>query len=161
MSGGWGDGATTSTNTNSFTVRAPGGARCITATNLVGAFLASGATAWAALSDSNAKTGIEPVQPREILKKVAALPVTSWRYKHDPQRRYIGPMAQDFHEAFGLGADDRTINTLDTDGVTLAAIQGLVEELKERDAQIEALKAGFEAELSEIREQLNRRPPAP
>ena len=125
---GWTNTAIASTNSNSFTVRAPGGARFITATNLVGAILASGATAWAVLSDSNAKTAVEPLQPREILKKVAALPVTSWRYKHDPQRRYIGPMAQDFHEAFGLGADAKTISALDTDGVTLAAIQGLVEE---------------------------------
>lgn len=154
---GWSDGVTASTNHNSFTVRAPGGARFITATNLVGAILASGATSWAALSDSNAKTAVEPVQPREILKKVAALPVTSWRYKHDPQRRYIGPMAQDFHQAFGLGADDKTISTLDTDGVTLAAIQGLVEELKDRDARIEKL----EARLQEMSEKLNLLPPPP
>ncbi len=148
---------TTSTNTNSFTVRAPGGARFITATNLVGASLAPGATAWAVLSDSNAKMGVAPVAPREILAKVAALPVTSWSYKHDPQRRYIGPMAQDFHAAFGLGSDDKTITTLDTDGVTLAAIQGLVEELSRRDAKI----AELEAALQHINERLDRLPPAP
>jgi hypothetical protein len=157
-------GTTTSTNNNSFTVRSPGGARFITATNLVGVVLASGATAWAALSDSNAKTDIEPVDAREVLKKVAALPVTSWHYKHDLKRRYIGPMAQDFHAAFGLGSDDKTITTLDTDGVTLAAIQGLVEELKERDArisQLEAKDAKRDAEMRELREQVSRLPPAP
>jgi hypothetical protein len=62
-------------------------------------------------------------------------------------RRYIGPMAQDFHAAFGLGYDDKHISTLDTDGVTLSAIKGLVEEIRdqdhalaERERQIEALE---------------------
>lgn len=36
-----------------------------------------------------------------------------------------GPIAQDFHAAFGPGIDDRHIVTVDTDGVALAAIQGL------------------------------------
>ena len=33
-------------------------------------------------------------------------------------------MAQDFHAAFGVGADDKRISTVDTDGVALAALQG-------------------------------------
>ena len=158
----WSSGGTTaSTNTNSFTVRATGGARFITATNLVGAILESGATAWAVLSDSNAKTSVEAVEPREILAKLAALPVTSWSYKHDPQRRYIGPMAQDFHAAFGLGNNDTTITTLDTDGVTLAAIQGLVQELGVQLSQRDAKIAELEAKLQRIDEKLEGLPPAP
>jgi hypothetical protein len=155
----WGgaDVATTSTNSQSFTVRSPGGARFLTATSIVGVILAPNATAWAALSDSNAKTDIQPVDAREVLRKVAALPVTSWHYKHDLQRRYIGPMAQDFHAAFGLGSDDKTITTLDTDGVTLAAIQGLMEELHERDAKI----AKLEDALRQVNERLDKLPPAP
>ena len=39
--------------------------------------------------------------------------------------RHIGPVAQDFRAAFDLGADDKTIATVDADGVALAAIQGL------------------------------------
>ncbi len=156
----WGGalGATTSTNAGSFTARAPGGVRFIsTASGETGVILAASATAWAVLSDSNAKTGVHPINPRQILAKVAALPVTAWDYKHDPGRTYIGPMAQDFHAAFGLGADDKTINSMDADGVTLAAIQGLVEELKERDAEI----AEMRAELREVRQRLNSLPPAP
>jgi hypothetical protein len=167
---GWSGGDTTSTIANSFTVRASGGVRFLstTTTNLVGASLGSGSTAWAALSDSNAKTDIEPVNTREVLQKVAALPVTSWHYKHDLKRRYIGPMAQDFHAAFGLGGDDdKTITTLDTDGVTLAAIQGLVEELKERDARIAELESKaarvdrLELEVEKIRQQIANMPPSP
>ena len=38
----------------------------------------------------------------------------------------MGPMAQDFFAAFGLGDSDKHITTVDADGVALAAIRGLV-----------------------------------
>ena len=37
--------------------------------------------------------------------------------------RHIGPMAQDFHAVFGVGADEKAIATLDESGVVLAAIR--------------------------------------
>jgi hypothetical protein len=43
----------------------------------------------------------------------------------------MGPMAQDFYTAFGLGEDDRHITTVDADGVALAAIQALYHAFKE------------------------------
>jgi hypothetical protein len=148
---------TVSTNPMSYTARAPGGFRLLTGTNnSSGAFLPANGSSWAALSDSNAKTDVRPVDYRGILAKVAALPVTQWHYKHDPKRSYVGPMAQDFHAAFGLGSSDKTIGTLDSDGVMYAAIQGLVEELKDRDAKISELKAKMEA----MEERLNSLPPA-
>jgi hypothetical protein len=56
----------------------------------------------------------------------------------------MGPMAQDFYAAFGLGGSETTITTIDPDGVSLAAIQGLnqklEEKLKEKGAEIELLK---------------------
>ena len=58
-------------------------------------------------------------------------------------------MAQDFHAAFGLGADDKHIATVDADGVALAAIQGLNEKLKEKDAKIEAMEKRL-ADLEEL-----------
>ena len=140
-----------------FTVRAEGGVRFYTGhgTN-TGVFLADNGTQWETLSDSNAKTDFAQINKREVLAKVAALPVTAWHYKHDPKRSYVGPMAQDFHAAFGLGSSDKTIGTLDSDGVMYAAIQGLVEELKDRDAKISELKAKMEA----MEERLNSLPPA-
>jgi len=147
-----------------FVARAPGGVRFLTSSGSTGAELPPGATAWAPLSDRNAKTAITPIDHRETLRKVAALPVTQWRYKHDPKRRYIGPMAQDFHTTFGLGHDDKHISTLDTDGVALAAIQGLIAELRERQersaAQAKRL-AELETELHALREEVRGNlPPA-
>jgi hypothetical protein len=150
--GGSPDVDTVSSNAGTFTVRAPGGAKFLSSTdNSTGPVLQPNATDWAAVSDSNLKTGITAVNHREVLAKLADLPISSWRYKHDPDRRYIGPMAQDFHATFGLGFDDKHISTLDTDGVTLSAIKGLVEEIREqdevldaRDRQIQALESAIE-----------------
>lgn len=106
----------------------------------LGAQLGPGATAWSALSDRNAKENFEPVDTAAILHKVAGLPLTEWNYKDDPaRRRYIGPVAQDFHAAFGLG-NDRMICTLDTDGVSLAAIQGLYRENQDLKKRVETLE---------------------
>lgn len=91
-------------------------------------------------SDRNLKEKFTPVNPRDILDRVAGLPISSWNYKTDGQARHIGPMAQDFHAAFNTGADDKHIATVDEEGVALAAIQGLNEKLKEKDAQINALE---------------------
>lgn len=154
---------TTSFADNTFTVRCEGGARFYTANGTaVGPRLAAGGSDWVANSDSNLKTKVTAVDARAILSKLSQLPVTEWQYKHNPDRRYIGPMAQDFHAMFGLGDDDKGIGTLDSDGVMYAAIQGLVEELKERDKTIEELKAQnaeVQSALRAIREQLSHLPP--
>ena len=90
-------------------------------------------------SDRNAKEQFQPVNGREVLEKVSALPISEWQYKTQAGR-HIGPMAQDFHAAFGTGQDDRHITTVDADGVALAAIQGLneklVEAVRDRDRRI-------------------------
>ncbi len=156
---------TVSTNNYSFTVRARGGARFITTTNtdfsdtniVNGVQLLPNETAWTVLSDRATKTNFAAIDKREVLAKLASLPVSSWSYKHDPARRYIGPTAQDFLGAFHLGHNDKGINTLDADGVAFAAIQGLVEELQTRDARIERL----ENDLKEIRRELGNLPPSP
>jgi Chaperone of endosialidase len=90
-------------------------------------------------SDRNAKDGIEPVVPDEVLDRVAALPISTWHFKDDRSGvRHLGPMAQDFAAAFGLGADDRHIAPTDVAGVALAAIQALQ---KEKEREIAALRA--------------------
>ncbi|HEY5914026.1 MAG TPA: tail fiber domain-containing protein [Verrucomicrobiae bacterium] len=102
-------------------------------------------------SDRNAKENFEAIRSREILDKVAALPITRWNFKKHPDQQHIGPIAQDFHAAFGLGGDDTRISTLDADGVALAAIQGLNEVLKEKDTRIERL----EQDVAELRTMLS------
>ena len=69
----------------------------------------------------------------------------------------IGPMAQDFKAAFYPGRDDKSITTLEYDGVELAAIQGLNQKLNEKDAEIQALKQSV-AELKETLTHLKQNP---
>jgi hypothetical protein len=92
-------------------------------------------------SDRHAKENFAHINPAEVLEKVAALPICRWNFKQDPNVEHVGPMAQDFHAAFGLGADDKHIATVDADGVALAAIQGLNEKLEEKTARIAELEA--------------------
>jgi hypothetical protein len=98
------------------------------------------ATAFRHSSDRNLKENITALNPREILDKVAALGVTRWNFKGDTTTPHVGPMAQDFHAAFGLGSDDRHIASVDAEGVALSAIKGLDEVVKEQRREIELLE---------------------
>ncbi len=99
-------------------------------------------------SDRNAKEQFKPVNARDVLDKVARLPISEWQYKTQSDARHIGPMAQDFRGAFALGRDDKHITSVDADGVALAAIQGLNEKFDEqtrlKDARIQQLEATVE-----------------
>lgn len=123
------------------------------------------ATAFVNTSDRNAKENFAPVSAREVLDKVAALPISTWNYKEMHDGRHMGPMAQDFYAAFHLGGSEKTITTVDPDGVALAAIQGLNEKVEsavhkseERIRELEAenaeLKRRLEAENAEVKRRL-------
>lgn len=99
---------------------------------------------WINASDRDAKEHFAPVESREVLAKVAALPISRWSYKESDGSTHLGPVAQDFHQAFGLGVDDKSIATVDADGVALAAIQGLNQVVKEKEAEIRELRARLE-----------------
>ena len=87
---------------------------------------------------------------REVLQKVAALPVQTWNYKTQPKSiRHIGPMAQDFSAAFHCGETNTGITTIDADGVALAAIQGLNQKLEEKELRVKALEEKV-AELQKV-----------
>jgi hypothetical protein len=102
-------------------------------------------TTWVNGSDRNAKEDFAAVDAEEILARVAALPIQSWSYKAQPGDKHVGPMAQDFHAAFGLnGSDDKHISTVDESGVALAAIQGLNQKLEAARAENADLRARLE-----------------
>src|SRR5262249_15608457 len=66
------------------------------------------------VSDRHAKHDIVPIDPEQVLERVAGLPISAWSYnEQDPTARHIGPMAQDFHAAFDVGTSDRCIPTVD------------------------------------------------
>ena len=116
-----------------------------------GVQLAIGAGAWSTLSDRNLKTDIEAILPLDVLERLVAMPIQQWRYIGQPgEVQHIGPMAQDFAAAFGVGENDTTISTVDADGVALAAIQGLNQKLETELAQSRAENAGLQAQLQQL-----------
>ncbi|HEY6507710.1 MAG TPA: tail fiber domain-containing protein, partial [Vicinamibacterales bacterium] len=67
--------------------------------------------------------------------------ISTWQYKSDPESvRHMGPMAQDFQQAFGLGDSDRWYHTVDGHGVALASIQALAKLAAEQREHLEALR---------------------
>lgn len=136
-----------STAANVFFARCTGGVKFVTAIDFfgddaAGVKVAAGGTSWSAVCDRNAKKNFKPVDTVAVLNKLAAIPVEQWNYKweSDTNTPNIGPMAQDFKAAFFPGRDDKSISTLEFDGVELAAIQGLNEKLKAKDLEIQELK---------------------
>ncbi len=95
-------------------------------------------------SDRNTKQGFTKVSPSDILEKVVQLPISEWSYNVESTTRHIGPMAQDFHAAFNLGADDKHIAPIDESGVAFAAIQALNRKVEERDEHIRQLEQRLE-----------------
>ena len=61
----------------------------------------------------------------------------------------MGPMAQDFKAAFGLGASDCTILQVDADGVAFAAIQALYQRLQALEAKNRRLEERLESMAGE------------
>jgi hypothetical protein len=146
-----------STNANSVTMRAAGGYRLFANSGATaGVYLAPGGGSWTSLSDRHAKENLGAVNAQAVLAKVAALPLSTWNYKsQEAAIRHIGPMAQDFAAAFGVGETDTGISTVDADGVALAAIQGLNQKLEEKNAAIEKQVAELKALVRSLAEKVN------
>jgi hypothetical protein len=138
-----------STVANQFSARTTGGARFVTGIDgsgnaTAGVQVAAGGGSWSSISDRNLKENYSPVDAETLLGKLACIPITTWNYKsQDDSIRHIGPTAQDFYAAFGVGEDEEHITAIDGDGVALAAIQQLSktqQELKEKVRRIEQLE---------------------
>jgi hypothetical protein len=138
---------------NRFVARASGGVYLYTSGDLsTGAYLAAGSGSWSDVSDRNLKENFTPVDGMEVLTRLAEVPVATWNYKaQDDSIRHMGPMSQDVYAAFGLGDSDTSINTVDADGVALAAIQGLYELSQEQAARIDVL----ETENADLQQRLD------
>ncbi|MBK6725693.1 MAG: hypothetical protein IPG63_00290 [Xanthomonadales bacterium] len=143
-----------STGPNQFLVRASGGIwfgsnslALIPAGRFLntstGGYLSS-AGVWTDSSSRAVKTAFEAIDPGSVLGRVLALPIREWSYRAAPDVRHVGPVAEDFHAAFGLGEGDTHLASLDTAGVALAAIQGL-------NAKLEAENAALREELVALR----------
>lgn len=139
----WGDGSskTVTAGASDQVVFQAGGGLVVytdsdTSTN-TGATLPANSGSWTSLSSAAAKSDVSSVDPERVLDGVASLSIGTWRYDGEAEAvRHMGPMAEEFHETFDLGSDDRRIASIDADGVAFAAIQGLRVRLAEKDSRI-------------------------
>jgi hypothetical protein len=92
-------------------------------------------------SSLHRKENRRPVDGEAVLAKLADLPVETWNYRTDDASiRHMGPMAQDFYAAFGLGVGAEHLAPLDANGVALAAVKALLARVEASDRQIEVLE---------------------
>jgi len=135
------------------------------ATNGNGAYL-SASGIWTNISDQNLKENFSAIDGTELLDKISQLDITQWNYKGtDQNETHIGPMAQQFKKLFGLGmvADDKSISTLDANGIALAGIQQLNDNnlqlrkaLQEQQSMIATLQKQVQAVKAEIPMQIGK-----
>ncbi|HEX3467957.1 MAG TPA: tail fiber domain-containing protein [Candidatus Elarobacter sp.] len=143
-----GDAILTSARAYQFLARASGGVTFWTnAASTVGATLAPGSGTWASASDRNLKTDVAGIDDAAVLDKVAALPISRWSYRSERGVRHVGPMAQDFYAAFGVGEDDKHITSIDEDGVALAAIKAL----RAENVTLRGANATLQAQVAALR----------
>ncbi|HOW97498.1 MAG TPA: tail fiber domain-containing protein [Kiritimatiellia bacterium] len=147
----WADASSISTfasaTSNEAAFRCSGGVRFTSGSGAANQTVAwtPGSASWTFSSDRSLKEGFVPVDGGTVLERVATLPIAEWNYI-GYEERHIGPMAQDFQAAFPLrGSSDKALNSLDLDGVSLAAIQGLYELLNKKDAEIADLRRRLES----------------
>ena len=142
----WGDSTdedVSSSGANSFVVRATGGFEFLLGNGELCELHDVNGWICGSPSDRALKRDVSPVDARETLERLVAMPIQTWSYiSYQPAARHMGPMAQDFAAAYGLGSDDKRINPLDANGVALAAIQGLYAEVQELRKRLAALEAG-------------------
>jgi hypothetical protein len=92
------------------------------------------------MSSRTAKHDIEPVDEIKVLNALIALPIAEWSYSSDKSgARHLGPMAEDFSAAFGLGGSSSHLAPRDVAGVALAAVKAVAGKLQEKENRIERL----------------------
>ncbi len=141
---------------NEFAVRASGGFRFRTAADLsTGCDLPAGSGVFTCTSSRLAKEHFAPLDPEDVLGKIAGLSIQSWRYKTDRTgARHAGPTAEDFHAAFQLGNDPTAIGMIDEAGISLIGIQALearTAALKRENESLRAALARLEALIGQLR----------
>lgn len=149
------------TANNQFVARGCGGVKFFTNQSLTaGVELASGGSSWSVVSDRNRKENFLFVDGEDVLARLRTVPVSTWNYlSQDRAIRHMGPVAQDFHAAFGLGESDVMINSLDIDGVNLAAVQAVAartDALRQDVQALQADNAALRRENDELRARLER-----
>jgi hypothetical protein len=157
----WGDESNDSTSVqsqadNEFRIRAKGGVRLRVsqaangntpgAAGNVGCDLTAAVPSWTCASSRDVKEDFKAVDAEFVLSRIRRMPVSTYSYIGDSAGlRHLGPVAEDFYEAFSLGDSNKSINAQNMAGVSLAAVKGL----EARTAQLQAENDALKKQLTE------------
>jgi DNA repair ATPase RecN len=123
-------------------------------------YIDSGSTGWSTSSSRAVKTSIDPVDPEDALAGVESLEVATWEYEDEDGEgagtTHIGPMAEEFHDAFDVGSSDEHINSINADGVAFAALQGLSAKLDRTRERLDGTREELNAARNELDEREER-----
>jgi|GEM_PF-2210943 len=148
------------TNTTNFKFVSGHGAGYVLYSNFTettGVQCNSGSGTWSSVSDRNLKTNITELDYSSILRKLDSIEIPSWSYIaqtvkgqetqglsresiYQKDIYHVGPMAQDFYGAFGLGIDDKHVTALDLAGVSLVGVKALIVENEALKTRLEMLE---------------------
>ncbi|MFL5538956.1 MAG: tail fiber domain-containing protein [Longimicrobiaceae bacterium] len=146
---------------NEFRIRYNGGIRLRVSTAAngntpgaggnVGCDLTVAVPSWTCASSRTLKENYRIVDGEEVLARIRTLPVTTWNMIGGERSvRHLGPVAEDFYAAFGLGLGETTIGLGDIDGVNLAAAKAL-------EARTRELRRELDARTAELRQEREAR----
>ena len=124
----------------------------------VGCDLTVAVPSWTCASSRTLKENYVRVDGEDVLSRLRDMPITTWSMIGDDAGvRHLGPVAEDFHRAFGLGIGETTIGMGDIDGVNIAAAKALEvrtrdlqDQLNERTRQVQTLQAQVDAQAALI-----------
>ena len=95
--------------------------------------------------------GLPHFSEEDVLSRLRALPITTWTMiGGEGNVRHMGPVAEDFYRAYGLGLGETTIGLGDIDGVSLAAAKAL----EARTAQLQQQLTARDAEVAKLRDEM-------
>ena len=121
-----------------------------------GAYLTAGGV-WTNASSRSFKEAFQKVDTVDVLGKLVALPVQTWFYKGSHgEGRHMGPVAEEFAAAFGLGNDETHITTVDESGIAFAAIQGLNKKVERENEVLRRENADLRGSLERIVARIER-----
>ena len=104
-------------------------------------------------SSRTLKHDISPAPIHTVLGEVLNLPLYAWRYLSDLNASlHLGPMAEDVHHRFKVGASPQTLAPSDVAGLAAATVQALHQKLAAKDEELLALAE----RLSALERQLER-----
>jgi hypothetical protein len=153
----WSDGSATAsadtfrnTANNEFAARATGGFRFRTnLTGTTGCNLPAGSGVFNCTSSRYTKENFMMVSGEDVLSRLRKIQVSTWNYiSEGGQVRHMGPMAEDFYQAFSLGTGNTSIGVQDLAGVSLAAVKALdlrTAQLQQKSAEVDKLRVEVDA----------------